>query len=71
MIGNKIADKITSVSKKSAMELHNNDEAKKEEAEITTYKKGYISPEERRQIINELKLIPKKRCIFLKIYIPT
>ena len=48
------------------MELHNNDEAKEEEAEITTYKKGYISPQERRQIINELRLIPKKDAYFKK-----
>ena len=60
LIGNKTADKITSVSKKSAMELHNNDEAKKEDAEITTHKKRYISPEERQQIIDELRLVPKK-----------
>ena len=57
LIGNKTADKITSVSKKSAMELHNNDEAKKEDAEITTHKKRYISPEERQQIIDELRLV--------------
>ena len=60
--GNKIADKITSVSKKSAMELHskelpnNNNET---DAEITTHKKRYISPEERQQIIEELRLVPK------------
>ena len=41
------------------MELHNNDESKEEDAEITTHKKRYISPEERHQIINELRLIPK------------
>ena len=62
MIGNKIADKITSVSKKkSAKELHNNDETKEEEdVEITTHKKRYISPEERQQITYELKLVAKK-----------
>ena len=63
MIGNKIADKITSVSKKkSTKELHdNNDETKEEEyVEITTHKKRYISPEEREQIIDELRLVPKK-----------
>ena len=43
MIGNKIADKITSVSKNPAKELHNNDE----DVEITSHKKNYISPEER------------------------
>ena len=52
LIGNKTADKITSVSKKSS----NNDE----NAELTTHKRRYISPEERQQIINELRLIPKK-----------
>ena len=62
MIGNRIADKITSVSKKkSAKEFHNNDETKEEEdAEITTHKKRYISPDEKQQIIDELRLVPKK-----------
>ena len=62
MIGNRIADKITSVSKKkSAKELHNNDETKEQEdAEITTHKKRYISPDEKQQIIDELRLVPKK-----------
>ena len=61
LIGNKIADKITSISKKkkkkkkTVKELPINDE----DAEITTRKKGYISPEERQQIINELRLVPK------------
>ena len=55
LIGNKIAGKITSVSKKkSAKELHNNDE----DAEITSHKKRYISPEERQQITKELRLVP-------------
>ena len=57
LIGNKIADKITSVSKKkSTKELHNNDETE-EDVEITTHKKRYISPEERQQIIDELRLV--------------
>ena len=61
LIGNKIADKITSVSKKkAAKELHNNDE----DMEITTHKKRYISPEERQQIIDELRLVPKKDVFF-------
>ena len=54
LIGNKIADKIASVSKKSSN--NNNDE----NVELTTHKKRYISPEERQQIINELRLVPKK-----------
>ena len=54
LIVNKIADKITSVSKKPSN--NNNDE----DVEITTYKKKYISAEERQQIINELELVLKK-----------
>ena len=58
MIGNKIADKITTVStKKSAKELPNDET--EEDAETTTHKKRYISPEERQQIIDELRLVPK------------
>ena len=50
LIGNKIADKITSVSnKKSIKELRDNDE----NVEIITHKKRYESPEERQQIIDE------------------
>ena len=59
LIGNKSADKITSVSKKkSAKELHNNNETE-EDVEITVPKKRYISPEKRKQIIEELRLVPK------------
>ena len=57
VIGNKIADKITSISKKSS---NNNDE----NVELTTHKKRYISPEEKQQIINELRLVPKKDSYF-------
>ena len=62
MIGNRIADKITSVSKKkSAKELHNNNNNETEEyVEIATLQKRYISPEERKQIIDKLRLVPKK-----------
>ena len=64
LIGNKIADKITSVSnKKSTKELHNNDETE-EDAEVTTPKKRYVSPEERQQIIGEFRLVPKKDAYF-------
>ena len=60
LIGKKIADKITSVSKKkSAKELLNGDKTKEEDLEITTHKKRYISPEERQQVIEELRLVPK------------
>ena len=60
LIGNKIAEKITSVSKKLVKELHNNDETKEDDVETATPKKRYISPEERKQIIEELRLVPKK-----------
>ena len=56
LIGNKIADKITSVSEKPSNNNNNNNE----DVEITTHKKKYISPEERQQIIDELRLVPKK-----------
>ena len=60
LIGNKIADKITSVSrKKPGKELHNNGD-ETEDVEIATSKKRYIFPEERKQIIEELRLAPKK-----------
>ena len=39
--------------------LHNNDETEEDE-EIATPKKRYISPEEIKQIIEELRLVPKK-----------
>ena len=46
MIGDKTADKITSVSKKkSAKELLNN-ETEEEDVKRTIHKKRYISPEE-------------------------
>ena len=54
LIGNKIADK--SVSKKPS----NNNDDDDDDVELTSHKKRYISPEERQQIINELRLIPKK-----------
>ena len=56
LIGNKIADKITSVSKKkSTKKLPTIDE----DAESTTHKKRYISPEERQQLIDDLRSVPK------------
>ena len=61
LIGNKIVDKITNVSKKkSTKELHNNEKIKEEDAQIATLQKRYISPEERQQIIEILRLVPKK-----------
>ena len=64
LIGNKIADKITSVSKKKSNKELTNDETKEKDVEITTHKKRYISPEKRQQIINELRLSPKKYAYF-------
>ena len=55
LVGNKIADKITNVSKKSTKKLPTIDD----DVELTTHQKRCISPEERQQIINELRLIPK------------
>ena len=63
MISNKIAKKITSVSKRSTKQLQNNETDK--DIERTSHKKRYISPEERQQIIQELSLVPKKE--FLEI----
>ena len=65
LIGNKTADKITSLLKKKLS--NNNNEA---DEEITTHKKRYISPEKRQQIINELRLIPKKTHSFRNIHTP-
>ena len=55
LVGNKTADKMTSVSKKSTNKLPNIDE----DVELTTHKKRYISPEDRQQIIHELRLYLK------------
>ena len=51
LIGNKIADKKTSVSKKKSAKGLPNDETEEEDVEIATPKKRYISPKERQQII--------------------
>ena len=50
LIVDKIPDKITSVSNKKLPE---------KDIEIITHKKRYISQEERQQIIDELRLMPK------------
>ena len=63
MIGNKIADKITSVSKKKSTKESTNDETEVG-VERATPKKRYISPEERQQIIDGLRLVPKKNVNF-------
>ena len=46
LTGSKIADKITSVSKKSEKDLQNN-KTEEDEEERATPKKRYISPEKR------------------------
>ena len=58
LIGNKIADKIVSASKKLPK-----DETE-EDVETTTHKKRYISSEERQEIIDELRLVPKEDAHF-------
>ena len=55
LVGNKIADKITSISKKFTKKLPTIDK----DAELSTHKKRYMSPTERQQIIDELRLVPK------------
>ena len=63
MIVNKIVDKITSVlKKKSAKELPNDET--EEDVQKFTHKKRYIYPEEMQQIIDELRLVPKRMQIF-------
>ena len=57
LIGNK-----TSALKTSVKALQNNET--EEDIERATPKKRYISPEERKQIIEELKLVPKKDVYF-------
>ena len=55
LVGNKVAGKITSVSKKSTKKSPTIDE----DAELTIRQKRYISLDERQQIIDELRLVPK------------
>ena len=52
LVGNKIADKITGTSKKSR-----NEEIQSNEVNNEIPKERYISPKERQQIIDELRLI--------------
>ena len=63
MIGNKIADKIISASKKPNNN-NNSNNSNNEDVEITAHKKRCISPEERLKIINELRLVPKRDVCF-------
>ena len=66
LIGNKIADKITRVSKKKPAKEWPNDETKEEDVEIATPKKRYMSPEEMKQIIEELSWVPTK-YVWIKV----
>ena len=52
LVGNKIADKITSASKKS-----HNEEIQSNKVNNEMPKERYISPKERQNIIDELRLI--------------
>ena len=54
LVGNKIADKITSISKQSTRKLPTIDE----DLKLPTHEKRYISPKERQQIIDGLSLVP-------------
>ena len=56
MNDDKIADKITSVSKKKSAKTSQNNETE-EGVEIAAPKKWYISPKERKKIIEELRLV--------------
>ena len=57
LIGNEIADKITSVSKKSTKELQNNETEVCRSSPKDIPKKRCIYPEERPQVIDELRLV--------------
>ena len=48
--------------------MHNNDETE-DDVEITTHKKRYVAPEERQQIIDELRLVIKSMHIFKTLHI--
>ena len=52
--------------KKPTKELPNNET--EEDVEKATHKKRYISPEERQQIIDELRIVPKK-YVWIKVNI--
>ena len=56
LIGNKIADKITSASNKFLKKLHD-EEIQSTKVNNKIPKERYISPEKRQQIIDELRLI--------------
>ena len=55
--------------KKSAKALPNDETKEEEDVEKTTHKKRYISPKERQQIIDELRLVPEKDAYFHKLLV--
>ena len=61
LIGNKIAGRVTSVLKKSPTEFHSMELHSKElqNDKMEAPKRRFISPEEKQQIIDELRLVPK------------
>ena len=69
LIGNKIAYKITSVSKNSSRnnnndnnnnDNNNNSNNDDDDADVAAHKKRYIFHKEKQQLINQLRLAPKK-----------
>ena len=64
LVGNKIGDKTTSVSKKKSNNENNgdNDDDDDDDVELTTHKNRYISPKERKRIIEELRLVPNSNA---------
>ena len=58
LIGNKVADKIKNISKKSSTEFYLRElQNNKANDEIEIPEERYISPEKRQQIIDELRLV--------------
>ena len=65
LVGNKIGDKTTSVSKKKSNNENNgdnDDDDDDDDVELTTHKNRYISPKERKRIIEELRLVPNSNA---------
>ena len=56
LIGNNLSDKITSVSKRSDTNIEVEEDIASVK-DVNVPKKKYISPEERQQIIDELRLV--------------
>ena len=57
LTGNKIADKITSVSNKSSQNAKKELYPKTDEIEMKILKERYVSPEKRQQLIGKLRLL--------------